>query len=62
MSRIKATIKSNLMSEDASSEGVEAKIPYGHDGGVLEHVSAVQKEKDAPLGRKKTELSEHSME
>ena len=43
------------MSEDASSEGVEAEVPNGHDGGVLEHVRAVQKQKDAPVEEKKTD-------
>ena len=44
------------MSEDASSEGVEAEVPNGHDGGVLEHVRAVQKQKDAPVEEKKNRL------
>ena len=38
---------SNLVCEDASSEGVEPQVPNGHDCGMLQDVSAIQEQEDA---------------
>jgi hypothetical protein len=45
----KTATKSNLVCEDASSEGVEPEVPDGHDCGMLQDVSAIQEQKDASV-------------
>jgi hypothetical protein len=41
--------KTNLVSENASPEGVKAEVPDRHHGGVLENVCPVQEQEDAPV-------------
>lgn len=37
------------MCEDASAERVQAQVPDGHDGRMLQDVCAVQEQENAPV-------------